>query len=252
MELGAVIGPVAPSSRPGAVADLARRLEGEGFESLWAVQAVGRGMMVLDPFVALAAAAGATTRVRLGTAVVQLPLYRPAELAHRIFSLQHVAGERLRIGVGAGSTAQDFEVFGRDYASRFAAFDEGLAALRRLLERGEGDGIDLSPGSSVLGGPPLLYGTWGRGVDRAAREFSGWIASAMHRTTEQVVEASRRYRAHGGARAVVSSIVLGPEPEPGAHRRRLDAFAEAGFDEAAVILLPGGPAPSDVRSWVAS
>ncbi len=229
---------------------LARQLEDEGFDALWAVQAVGRGLMVPDPLVTLAAAAAATQRVQLGTAILQLPLYEPAALAHGIFSLLHVAGDRLRIGVGPGSTEADFRVFGRDYATRFRRFDANLAALRELLDEGARDGVALSPWPGLLGGPPLLFGTWGKGVARAAREFAGWIASGLHRTTDQVIEAMQTYRASGGDHAIVSSIVLGPEPEPGAHRKRLDAFAEAGFDEAVVMLLPGGPAPGEVRRWV--
>lgn len=250
MQLGAVIGPMPPASPSGVLLEQARTLESEGFDSLWVAQAAGRGMMLPDPLLALAAAAGATQRPRLGTAVLQLPLYHPPQLAHQLFSLMHLAGDRLRIGVGAGSTESDFRVFGRDFDSRFARFDANLAALRGLLAKGSGDGVDLSPWPDVLGGPPLLYGTWEKGVARAAREFSGWIASAMHRTTGQVVDALQRYRQSGGDTAIVSSILLGPEQESGAHRKRLDVFAEAGFDEAVVMLLPGGPSPGEVRRWV--
>jgi len=250
MRLGALIGTPSPAPAVGALVRQARELEDEGFDSLFVAQAVGRGFMLPDPLLALAAAAAATERVRLGTAVLQLPLYRPAELAHELFSLMHLAGERLLLGLGAGSTEADFRVFGRDYANRFARFDANLAALRQLLDTGADDRIDLSPWPGVLGGPPLLYGTWGKGVARAAREFSGWIASAMHRSDAQVRGALRAYRSAGGADAIVSSILLGPEDAPGANRRRLDGFAEAGFDEAVVMLLPGGPSPGEVRSWV--
>jgi alkanesulfonate monooxygenase SsuD/methylene tetrahydromethanopterin reductase-like flavin-dependent oxidoreductase (luciferase family) len=252
VKLGAVIAPVSRTPELGALVEQARRLEGEGFDGLWVVQAVGRGMMLPDPFIALAAAASVTRHVRLGTAILQLPLYQPAALAHEIFSLMHLAGDRLRIGLGAGSTESDFRVFGRDFATRFERFDANLAELRGLLEKGAGEQVDLSPWPGVLGGPPLLYGSWGKGVARAAREFSGWIASAMHRTSEQVIEALRTFRSSGGDHAVVSSIVMGPEPETGPHRQRLDLFAEAGFDEAVVILLPGGPSPAEVRSWVSA
>lgn len=243
MKLGAVI-------NAGGLVGHARWIEDEGFDSLWVVQAAGRGMMIPDPLLALAAAAAATERVRLGTAVLQLPLYEPAALAHQLFSLMEIAGDRLRIGVGAGSTEADFRVAGRDYASRFARFDANLLELRTLLEKGGSDRVDLSPAPGALGGPPLLYGTWGKAVARAAREFSGWIASALHRTDAQVLDALELYRSNGGEAAIVSSIMLGPEQERGSHRKRLDAFRAAGFDEAVVIPLPGGPALSDVRSWV--
>ena len=250
MKLGSLLLPTGRGPEPGALVERARELEGEGFDSLWTVQATGRGMFVVDPLLTLAAASAATQRVRLGTAVLQLPLYEPAAVAHQIFSLQHLAGDRLVIGVGAGSTASDFEVYGRDYASRFARFREGLAELRALLEKGSDDRVDLSPWPSLHGGPPLLFGTWGKGVARAAREFSGWIASALHRSDDEVVEALPVYREAGGRHAIASSIFLGPEDTPAASRARLDRFAEAGFDEAVVLLLPGGPTPSEVRSWV--
>lgn len=250
MRLGALIGPGESSPPPRALVDQAHALEEEGFDGLWVAQAVGRGMMVPDPIVSLSAAAAVTERVRLGTAVIQLPLYEPADLAHRVFSLRQLAGERLVLGIGVGSTESDFEVFGRDYASRFARFDASLASLRDLLSKGAHDRIDLTPWPNVLGGPPLLYGTWGKRVARAAREFDGWIASALHRSDQQVIEALQGYRASGGRQAIVSSIFLGPEASRGANRRRVEAFAEAGFDEAVVLLLPGGPSPGEVRSWV--
>lgn len=250
MRLGALIAPPDPSLEAGSLVELAREAEGEGFDSVWVPQAVGRGRMVSDPLIALAAIASATRRVQLGTAVIQLPLYLPVELAHRIFSLMHVAGKRLVLGVGVGSTENDFRAFGRDYATRFKRFDADLAELRHLLAKGAAHEIDLSPWPSVVGGPPLLFGTWGKGVARAAREFSGWIASAMYRRPDQLLDALRAYRAHGGKIAIVSTIVLGPEQEAGANRKRLDFFAESGFDEAVVLLLPGGPSAHEVRSWV--
>jgi alkanesulfonate monooxygenase SsuD/methylene tetrahydromethanopterin reductase-like flavin-dependent oxidoreductase (luciferase family) len=143
-------------------------------------------------------------------------------------------------------------VFGRDFGTRFERFDASLAELRGLLATGKADPIDLSPGPAALGGPPILFGTWGKGVARAAREFSGWIASAMYREPEVLRETLRSYRASGGKLAIVSTIVFGPEQVPGANRKRLDFFAEAGFDEAVVLLLPGGPSPRELRSWVAT
>ena len=250
MRLGALIGVLPASPEPAALLRQARELESEGFDSLWVPQAVGRGRMVFDPLLALAAAASVTTRVRLGSAVIQLPLYEPADLAHRVFSLMHLAGERLVLGVGAGSTESDFRVLGRDYASRFERFDANLVELRRLFATGAGERGELSPWPNVLGGPPLFFGTWGRNVARAAREFSGWIASAMYRKPDQLREALRTYRAAGGKTAIVSTIALGPDEAPGANRKRLDVFAELGFDEAVVLLLPGSAPPSEVRRWV--
>jgi alkanesulfonate monooxygenase SsuD/methylene tetrahydromethanopterin reductase-like flavin-dependent oxidoreductase (luciferase family) len=251
MRLGALLGPIVDASEPNALADQARRYAGEGFESLWSAQAIGRGAMYTDPFVALSVAAAVTEKVELGTAVVQVPLYHPVDLAHRALSLRQVAGERVLLGVGAGSTQTDFDAFGRDYASRFRTFGESVEVLRQLFEEGRAGETNLSPWPAVLGGLPLLLGSWGKGVERAAASFDGWIASAHYRTPDQVVEALDGYRAAGGRRAVVSTILLGAGTDLGETGDLLGRFAEAGFDDAVVMLLPGGPSATDVRRLVA-
>lgn len=250
MRLGALLGPVVGDAPANFLAEQARTYAGEGFESLWSAQALGRGFMLTDPFVALSVAATAAQEVEVGTAVVQAPLYHPMDLAHRVFSLRQICGDRLILGLGAGSTAKDFQAFERPFDTRFQDFRTLVETLREIFRTGgEGD-ADLSPWPSVQGGPPLFLGTWGRGVERAAREFDGWIASASYRTTDQVIDAHGRFRAAGGGRAVVSTIQLPPGVDLGVARERLARFAEAGFDDAVVLILPGGPEPGAVRRLV--
>ncbi|WP_370964041.1 LLM class flavin-dependent oxidoreductase [Amycolatopsis sp. cg9] len=229
MRLGATLARLAPGP-PIAVAEWARRLVGEGFESLWTPEIIGRGLEVPDPFVALAVAATATERVEVGTATVQVPLHHPADLAHRIRSLLSVCGDRLTLGVSPGSTDLDYAAFGRDYGARFRTFDENLPEVRE----------------SLPGGPPVLLGSWGAKVERAAREFDGWLASAYRRTPEQIIAAHERYRAAGGRRAIVCAVPvaadLGPTGEV------LHRYAEAGFDDAVVLIAPDGPEPAAVRA----
>ena len=88
-------------------------------------------------------------------------------------------------------------------------------------------------------------------MERAARDFDGWIASNLHRQAPEVVAKLAEYRAFGGRHAIVSTIPLSGKGDETSWRGTLDTFAEAGFDEAVVLLLPGGPTPSMVRSWVA-
>jgi len=250
MRLGALLGPVGNSAGAGFLAGQARAYVAEGFDSLWAAQAVGRGFMITDPLIALTVAAAVTEEVELGTAVVQLPLYAPGDLAQRVFSLMQIAGNRLTLGVGAGSTAADFRVFDRSYESRFADFNRGVAALRELFATGRREGIDLCPWPSVLGGPPLLLGSWGAGVERAAGQFDGWIASGAYRSPDEVIDALGRYRHAGGGRAIVSTIQLGPATDLGEMRETLARYAEAGFDDAVVMLMPGGPTAAKARGLV--
>jgi alkanesulfonate monooxygenase SsuD/methylene tetrahydromethanopterin reductase-like flavin-dependent oxidoreductase (luciferase family) len=248
MRLGALLGPVADASVANTLAEQARTYVGEGLESLWSAQAVGRGFMNTDPIVTLSVAAAVTEHVELGTAVLQVPLYQPVDLAHRVFSLMQVCGNRLIFGVGAGSTESDFAAFDRPFETRFSDFSASIERLRTLFAEGGSDGVELSPWPAVKGGPPLFLGSWGNGVERAAKHFDGWIASAHYRTPDEVIAALQRYRGAGGGRAVVSTILLGPDTDLAELGDRLGRFADAGFDDAVVMFMPGGPSPAAVRA----
>jgi alkanesulfonate monooxygenase SsuD/methylene tetrahydromethanopterin reductase-like flavin-dependent oxidoreductase (luciferase family) len=246
VRLGATLAHLSPAP-PLALARWARRLVGAGFESLWIPQVIGRGFLVPDPFVALAVAATATEGVEVGTATLQVPLHHPADLAHRILSLLAVCGDRLTVGVSPGSTAADSAAFDRDHAARFRAFDQHLARLRVLLARGRDERADIAP-APPTGAPPLLLGSWGANVERAAREFDGWLASGYRRTPEQILAAHARYRAAGGRRAIVCAVPLRGRADLGPTGEALRRYAEAGFDDAVVLIEPGGPDPEEVRS----
>lgn len=250
MRLGALLGPVTGESPPDRLAEQARTYAGEGFDSLWSAHALGRGFMLTEPFVALSVAATAAEEVEIGTAVLQAPLYHPVDLALRIFSLHQICGDRLVVGLGAGSTPKDFAALDRPFETRFADLPPMIEVLREILRTGRHEGADVTPWPTVRGGPPLYLGTWGRGVERAAAEFDGWIASAHYRSADQVIAALGRYRQAGGGRAVVSTIQLPPGTDLGELKAKLDRFAEAGFDDAVVFILPGGPSPESVRQLV--
>lgn len=247
MRLGATLAHLSDEP-PFAIAEWAKRLVGAGFESLWTPEIIGRGLLVPDPFVTLAVAATATEGVELGTATVQVPLHHPADLAHRILSLMSVCGERLSVGLSPGSTAVDYAAFDRDFAARFRSFDQHLARLRVLLTHGRDEHADICPITEINGGPPLLLGSWGAKVERAAREFDGWLAADHRRTTDEIIAAHQRYRAAGGRRAMVCAIRLTEKNDLGPTGERLQRYAEAGFDDAIVLIEPGGPDPERVRA----
>ena len=246
MRLGATLARLSPGP-PIAIAETARRLMGAGFDSLWVPQVIGRGYLVADPFVTLAVAATATEDVELGTATLQVPLYHPADLAHRIHSLALVCGDRLTLGVSPGSTEADYVAFDRDYTARFRTFQANMARLRPLLEHGRDADADLAP-TEIARRPALVLGSWGANVDRAAREFDGWLASALRRTTDEIVEAHQRFRAAGGGRAIVCALRPADTGDLGPTREALQRYAAAGFDDAVVLLDEGGPTPEQVRA----
>lgn len=241
MRLGALL----VGAEPQMVAERARELEGEGFDSIWSPHAMGRGFMMLDPFVMLSVAAASTARVEIGTAILQIPLYNPTDLALKAMSLQQVSGGRFVFGVGAGSTQSDYTIHGADFEGRFAAFEDCLAQLRSTFADGSAHGGTIG----ATGGPPLFFGTWGKNVERAANEFDGWIASGMHRTPAQCIDAIERYRASGGSRAMVSTIRILPDTDLGEMKDTLAAYAEAGFDDA--VVMPMKPVPlAQIRALV--
>ena len=246
MRLGATLAHLSPAP-PFAIADRARQLVAAGFESLWVPQVFGRGFWVPDPFVTLAVAGTATEGVELGTATLQVPLHHPAELAHRILTLMTVCGDRLAIGLSPGSTDVDYATLGRDHASRFDTFDQNLARLRVLLAHGKDDSADLAP-PAAIGVPPLLLGTWGARVERAARDFDGWLASGYRTPPDAIVAAHQRYRAAGGRRAIVCAIPVRDTADLGPTGDLLHRLAETGFDDAIVLIEPGGPEPERVRA----
>lgn len=250
MRLGALLGPIVSPEKTTTLAEQARMLEAIGYQSLWSAQAVGRGFMITDPFIALSVAASVTTRCELGTAVVQAPLYAPADLAHRAMSLAQVSGNRLLLGIGAGSTEADFKAFERDFTQRFRRFNTIVPALRDYLKQGGSGDVELSPWPAVRGRVPLFLGSWGAGVDKAATQFDGWIASGHYRKPEEIYAALDRYRAAGGKRAIVSTLILNDKTDIGQLRDLLQGFAAAGFDDAVVMFQLGAPHPDRVRALV--
>jgi alkanesulfonate monooxygenase SsuD/methylene tetrahydromethanopterin reductase-like flavin-dependent oxidoreductase (luciferase family) len=192
--------------------------------------------MLPDPLMALTAAAVATDRIELGTGIMQLPIRNVVEVAHRVLTLEVLAPGRVLFGVGPGSTERDFEVFGGDFSTRFAVFDEQWLELQQWIRDGRIGDLDLAPTPGVLGGPTLMLAGWrGRWVERAAVESAGWIASAVYADDEQLADGIARYRDAGGERAVVTNIQVGQELEPTIDR--LGRLAELGFDDAVVLDL---------------
>ena len=110
---------------------LAREVEARGFAGLWLTDSFGRGRATLDPIVAMSVAAAVTSRVEIGTCVLQVPVRHPVELAHRIQSLHALTGGRLQLGVGSGSTQADFDLVGLDYNERFKMLMSGLDTMGR-------------------------------------------------------------------------------------------------------------------------
>lgn len=232
----------------------ARLIERAGFDGLWCFDAIGRGFILPDPLIGVSVAAAVTERITVGTCILQVPLRRPVELAHRILAAHLVCRGRLLLGVGAGSTKADFDAVGVDFDTRMHQLDEALAVMRQLWRGEQVGAAHLTPWPAALGGPPVLIGSW-RGkqwIARAAKEFDGWIASAAKTSYATLAEGIRRYREAGGTRAIVTNIhvdlsapttpMTDTEPfhlrcAPHVAAERLQRLAALGFEDA-VFMRP--------------
>jgi alkanesulfonate monooxygenase SsuD/methylene tetrahydromethanopterin reductase-like flavin-dependent oxidoreductase (luciferase family) len=134
-----------PTADPADVPATARRAEEQGFDIVASGEHVLFGSPTPNAFVALAAAASVTTRVRLLSAVTLLPLY-PAPLAAKMAAtLDRVAGGRFELGVGVGGESPvEFAACGVPVRERGRRTDAALDVLVRLFA-GEPIDVDGTP-----------------------------------------------------------------------------------------------------------
>ncbi|BBB02053.1 putative monooxygenase [Actinacidiphila reveromycinica] len=107
-----------------------------GYDSGWVIHRHFRqgNEHVSAPLVLLAAIAEHTTRIRLGTGVLVLPLADPLTVAEDAAVVDELSGGRLELGVGSGPFPTAWEAFGRSLQDRYRLFDESVARLHRILE----------------------------------------------------------------------------------------------------------------------
>lgn len=103
-----------------------------GYGCLWVTEHHFRefGGMLPNPQVLLAAFAMLTERIRLGTAVVLLPLHNPLRLAEDLAMVDNLSGGRLECGIGRGMATTDFELFGTSLELAQDQLEEGALVLR--------------------------------------------------------------------------------------------------------------------------
>lgn len=250
MDVGLILPRVDPGDQPLTgdhfVASM-RRIEDFGFHSVWITDSIGRGFPNPEPLIALGAAAVVTEYLRLGTSILQVAIRNPVDLAHRVMTTHLLAGDRLLLGVGAGSTQADFSATGSTFENRFARFEAALETMRALWRGETVEGTCLEPFPGTLGGPDLVIGSWGgsKWIPRAAQEFDGWIGSARKTNWNVVEKGIRRYRDAGGEQAIMTNIVIDPHASNDADQddapldpcgpktglERLRRFRDLGFDE---------------------
>ncbi|HEX4435017.1 MAG TPA: LLM class flavin-dependent oxidoreductase [Acidimicrobiales bacterium] len=157
------------------VAELCRRAEATGADSLWAVDHLYWPHPIAEAFTTLAIAAATTSRPQLGTCVLQLPLRPSSVVAKQATALQLLSGGRFVLGMGVGIHESEYVRAGVDYHRRGQLMDEGVAGLRRAWAGPEADGADYvqEPASAPV---PLWFGGASAAARRrAAAVGDGWV-----------------------------------------------------------------------------
>jgi probable F420-dependent oxidoreductase len=127
------------TERARGIKAFAREVEDLGFDSLFITDhllAAKRFYSVsfLEPLSALAVAAGATERVRLGTSILIMPLRNPVLLAKELATLQFLSENRFILGAGVGWNEYEYAAIGVQKSERGRRTDEMLDIMIPLLQ----------------------------------------------------------------------------------------------------------------------
>lgn len=163
-----------------------------------------------DPFVALTAAAAATTRLRVGTGICLIVERDPITTAKEVASLDRLSGGRFLFGVGAGWNVEEMANHGTDSSQRFAIMRERVEAMKAIWTQEEasyhGRHVDFGPIWSnpkplQRPHPPILLGGNGPKVaDRVLAYGDEWMPNAMpdaQALQQRIVELRERARQEG-------------------------------------------------------
>ena len=207
MKFGISMFPTDTSASP---AELARAIEDHGFESFWVSEhshlpldtvfpmadSVPRDYAsMLDPFVALSAAAAVTSRIKLGTAICLVPQRDPINCAKAVASLDHISNGRVLLGIGAGWNEPEMRNHGTEPSTRFRVMRERIEAMKALWTDEEAefhgkhenfDPVWQWPKPIQKPHPPILVaGAHPNVLKRAVAYGDGWLPVVVPALTEQ-------------------------------------------------------------------
>jgi len=183
-------------------AELGRALEERGFGSLWAPEhshiPLSRSSPfpaggdvpkkyydVMDPFVTLAAAAAATTRLQVATGICLVVQRDAIQTAKAVATLDQISNGRFLFGIGAGWNAEEMADHGTEFKHRFAIMRERVEAMRAIWTQSkpayDGQFVKFPPMMTwpkpvQKPHPPVLVGgAFPYGLRRALQYGDGWV-----------------------------------------------------------------------------
>jgi alkanesulfonate monooxygenase SsuD/methylene tetrahydromethanopterin reductase-like flavin-dependent oxidoreductase (luciferase family) len=179
---------------PRTVVDYAREAESLGFDGVWVGDHLLWRTPLLEATTALAAVAGATSTIGLGTNVYLLGL-RPSLLSAKVVgTLAYFAGDRLTLGVGVGGEfPAEFEALGVPLRERGARLDRAIDEVRGWWGHGPREPTDAPPvGPSPSADMPLWIGGRSEPALRRTIRTGARAWSAHFSTPEQLATARDR------------------------------------------------------------
>jgi probable F420-dependent oxidoreductase len=264
MQLGIHLPHIGRKAGPDAIRRAAVQAEQLGFSDVWVSEHVilpkdapyPPSPFFYEPILTLAWAAAATTRVRLGTSVIVLPMHHPLPIAKQVATLQCLSNGRVIFGIGAGWLEAEFAALGVPFRERGRRTDEAIAMLRALWHD---DPVSFKTkyvaaeiaDMRMLPLPPAPIPIWvggssERALARAVKLCDGWHGSRFSPDkAAPVIRALRAQRPEAGF--AISLRTAWDGKDAGELRERLSAYRDAG---AGHIMVQ--PEEREVDDWLRS
>ncbi len=202
----------------------------------------------VDPFVALAAAAVVTSKIRLGTGICVVAQHEPIVTAKAIATLDQLSGGRFDFGIGFGWNHEEMENHGIDIPSRRDRVREHVLAMRALWTNDtasfDGEFVQFEelwswPKPVRPGGPPvLLGGSPGPKLFAHLAEYcDAWLPIGGAGVKDALPDLHRACEAIGRDPAEIRLVPFGTIPS----REKIEYYASIGIEEI-VLRVPTGAA----------
>jgi alkanesulfonate monooxygenase SsuD/methylene tetrahydromethanopterin reductase-like flavin-dependent oxidoreductase (luciferase family) len=223
-----------PIGDPAALLTWARRADAGPFRTLGLLDRLVYHNP--EPLVALAAVAGATSRIRVQTEVLLAPLRDAGLLAKQSATLDRVSGGRFTLGIGLGGRADDYAAAGVDMRTRGRRLDSQMATMRGIWAGSADGGPDpIGPAPHRPGGPEVLFGAFAPAAARRVASFGdGLLAAAPPRYTAtlfQLVERDWQAAGRPGRPRLVAQVNVALGPDDTVTRARQEIADYYGFVE---------------------
>ena len=185
------------------IISLAQHAEALGYDSLSVNDHIVFHTSWLDALTTLSAVASSTTRILIGTSILNIVVRNPVVCAKALAAIDILSSGRLFAGVGPGSHRGDYDACGMDFSERWPRFSEALQIFVMLLSSNNtSKSIDykgkyytlrdiiLLPKPVQKPHPSIYVGSWGSevGLKRLAKYSNGWMASAYNITPTKFKE----------------------------------------------------------------